>query len=67
LVAFEEPFARIRLGGLIVKDGAKMSKSRGNVVVPDDYIDRHGSDVLRCALLFMTCRAVLHPQMAHRG
>lgn len=31
-----------------------MSKSRGNVVVPDDHIDRHGSDVLRCALLFMT-------------
>ena len=54
LVPFEEPFPRIRLGGLIVKDGAKMSKSRGNVVVPDDYIDRHGSDVLRCALLFMT-------------
>ncbi len=53
-VPFEEPFPRIRLGGLIVKDGAKMSKSRGNVVVPDDYIDRHGSDVLRSALLFMT-------------
>lgn len=54
LVPFEEPFPRIRLGGLIVKDGAKMSKSRGNVVVPDHYIDRHGSDILRCALLFMT-------------
>jgi leucyl-tRNA synthetase len=54
LVPFEEPFPCIRLGGLIVKDGAKMSKSRGNVVAPDDYIDRHGSDVLRCALLFMT-------------
>ena len=53
-VPFDEPFPRIRLGGLIVKDGAKMSKSRGNVVVPDDYIDQHGSDVLRCALLFMT-------------
>jgi leucyl-tRNA synthetase len=54
LVPFEEPFCRIRLGGLIVKEGAKMSKSRGNVVGPDGYIAAHGSDVLRCALLF-TC------------
>jgi leucyl-tRNA synthetase len=52
LVDFEEPFPRIRLGGLIVHDGAKMSKSRGNVVGPDAYWDAHGSDVLRCALLF---------------
>ncbi len=54
LVGFEEPFPRIRLGGLLVKDGAKMSKSRGNVVSPDTYLPEHGSDVLRCALLF-TC------------
>ena len=52
LLPFEEPFPRMRLGGLIAKDGAKMSKSRGNVVTPDDYIDRHGADTLRCALLF---------------
>ena len=52
LVPFEEPFPRVRLGGLIAKDGAKMSKSRGNVVTPDDYVDRHGADMLRCALLF---------------
>jgi leucyl-tRNA synthetase len=51
-VGFEEPFPRIRLGGLIVHRGAKMSKSRGNVVGPDAYWDAHGSDVLRCALLF---------------
>jgi leucyl-tRNA synthetase len=51
-VPFEEPFPRVRLGGLIAKDGAKMSKSRGNVVTPDDHIERHGADVLRCALLF---------------
>lgn len=48
---FEEPFPPVRLGGLIVKEGAKTSKSRGNVVVPDDYIDQHGSDVLRCAVM----------------
>ena len=52
LVPFDEPFPRIRLGGMIVRHGAKMSKSRGNVVTPDDYIDAYGADVLRCALLF---------------
>jgi leucyl-tRNA synthetase len=52
LVPFEEPFPRIRLGEMILKDGAKMSKSRGNVVTPDEYTDAHGADVLRCALLF---------------
>jgi len=51
-VDFEEPFPRLRLHGLLVKDGAKMSKSRGNVVNPDDYMSRHGVDVLRMYLLF---------------
>lgn len=49
---FAEPFARLRLHGLIIKDGAKMSKSRGNVVNPDEYIDRVGADNLRGYLLF---------------
>ncbi|MCP3998573.1 MAG: class I tRNA ligase family protein [bacterium] len=52
LVPFEEPFPVIRLGGLISLAGAKMSKSRGNVISPDSYIDEYGSDVLRCALMF---------------
>lgn len=52
LVPFEEPFPRVRLGGLISSGGAKMSKSRGNVVSPDPYVAAHGADVLRCALLF---------------
>lgn len=52
LVGFDEPFTRVRLGGMIIKSGAKMSKSRGNVVSPDPYVQTHGSDVLRCALLF---------------
>ncbi|MFH1008555.1 MAG: leucine--tRNA ligase [Candidatus Latescibacterota bacterium] len=50
---FEEPFAKLRLHGLILKDGAKMSKSRGNVVNPDEYIQTHGADVLRMYLLFL--------------
>ena len=51
LVGFEEPFPRLRLHGTITRDGAKMSKSRGNVVNPDEYVDRHGGDVLRAHLL----------------
>ncbi len=50
---FEEPFARFRAHGLIVKDGAKMSKSRGNVVVPDEYIAKWGADAFRMYLMFL--------------
>ncbi|HEY1331560.1 MAG TPA: leucine--tRNA ligase [Actinomycetota bacterium] len=52
LVSFAEPFPRLRLGGLLTMSGAKMSKSRGNVVTPDEFIDRVGADVLRLHLLF---------------
>jgi len=51
-VHFREPFSRLRLHGLITKDGAKMSKSRGNVVNPDSYIEQVGADNLRAYLLF---------------
>ena len=50
---FEEPFTRLRLHGFVTKDGAKMSKSRGNVVNPDEYIGRVGADAFRMYLLFM--------------
>ncbi|HSR15360.1 MAG TPA: leucine--tRNA ligase, partial [Gemmatimonadales bacterium] len=52
-VHFEEPFRKFRAHGLIVKDGAKMSKSRGNVVVPDEYIARWGADTFRMYLMFL--------------
>ena len=52
-VAFEEPFRKFRAHGLIVKDGAKMSKSKGNVVIPDEYIDRWGADSFRMYLMFL--------------
>ena len=52
-VDFEEPFKVFRAHGLIVKDGAKMSKSRGNVVVPDEYIARWGADTFRMYLMFL--------------
>ena len=50
---FEEPFTRFRAHGLIVKDGSKMSKSRGNVVIPDDYIAQWGADTFRMYLMFL--------------
>ncbi len=53
LLPFDEPFARLRLHGMITKDGAKMSKSRGNVVSPDGYIRTWGSDVFRMYMLFL--------------
>jgi leucyl-tRNA synthetase len=52
-LAFEEPFRQFRAHGLIVKDGTKMSKSRGNVVVPDEYINRWGADTFRTYLMFL--------------
>jgi leucyl-tRNA synthetase len=52
-VHFDEPYQRFRAHGLIVKDGAKMSKSRGNVVIPDEYINRWGADTFRMYLMFL--------------
>jgi len=53
LLPFEEPFKKFRAHGLITKDGAKMSKSRGNVVNPDQYIERYGADVFRTYMMFL--------------
>jgi leucyl-tRNA synthetase len=52
-VDFEEPFARFRAHGTIVRDGSKMSKSRGNVVNPDQYIEQWGADTFRTYLMFL--------------
>ena len=49
----DEPFPFLFSHGLIIKDGAKMSKSRGNVINPDDYIEKYGADALRTYLMFL--------------
>ena len=53
LLPFEEPFTKFRAHGTIVRDGAKMSKSRGNVVNPDEYIESWGADSFRTYLMFL--------------
>jgi leucyl-tRNA synthetase len=53
LLHFDEPFRKFRAHGIIVKDGAKMSKSRGNVVIPDEYISKWGADTFRTYLMFL--------------
>ncbi len=53
LVHFDEPFVKLVHQGVITNKGAKMSKSRGNVVNPDDYIRAYGSDTFRLFLMFM--------------
>ena len=52
-VPFEEPYVCFRKHGLIIRDGAKMSKTKGNVVNPDEYIDRYGADTFRTYLMFL--------------
>ncbi len=49
----DEPFPKFFAHGLMIKDGAKMSKSRGNVVNPDIYVDKYGADALRMYVMFM--------------
>ncbi|WP_448524274.1 leucine--tRNA ligase [Pseudothermotoga sp.] len=52
-LSFDEPFTNLFTQGMIYKDGAKMSKSKGNVVSPDDMIEQYGADTLRLYILFM--------------
>jgi leucyl-tRNA synthetase len=53
LVGFDEPFKNLFTQGMIIKNGAKMSKSKGNVVSPDELIERYGSDTVRLYTLFI--------------
>ncbi len=52
LVAAREPFENLLTQGMVIKDGAKMSKSKGNVVDPDYMIKKYGADTARLFCLF---------------
>ncbi|MBI3980534.1 leucine--tRNA ligase [Candidatus Microgenomates bacterium] len=52
-IDFEEPFKKFFAHGLLIKEGVKMSKSRGNVVNPNIYLDKYGADTLRMYILFL--------------
>ena len=52
LVENDEPARRLFTQGMVIKDGAKMSKSKGNVVSPDDMVARYGADAARAYSLF---------------
>ncbi len=53
LLGVQEPFSNLFTQGMITRDGAKMSKSKGNVVSPADFVDRYGADATRTYVCFM--------------
>ena len=53
LLDAQEPFQALFTQGMITRDGAKMSKSKGNVISPAAYVDRYGADTTRCYVLFI--------------
>lgn len=52
IISLDEPFVNLLTQGMVIKDGAKMSKSKGNVVDPDDMIKKYGADTTRLFILF---------------
>ncbi len=52
MVDGDEPFKRLLTQGMVLKDGAKMSKSKGNTVDPQSYIDKYGADTVRLYMMF---------------
>ena len=52
LVSSDEPFTRLLTQGMVLKDGTKMSKSKGNVVDPQDLIEKYGADTIRLFMMF---------------
>jgi leucyl-tRNA synthetase len=53
MTAIDEPFTRLLTQGMVLKDGQVMSKSKGNVVDPDDMIEKYGADALRLYVMFV--------------
>lgn len=57
LVSSDEPFTRLLTQGMVLKDGAKMSKSKGNTVDPQTLIDKYGADTVRLFMMFASPRS----------
>jgi leucyl-tRNA synthetase len=53
LLSFDEPFKRLLTQGMVLRNGAVMSKSKGNVVDPDDMLQKYGADALRLYVMFV--------------
>ena len=53
MTVIDEPFTRLLTQGMVLKDGQVMSKSKGNVVDPDDMIEKYGADALRLYVMFV--------------
>jgi leucyl-tRNA synthetase len=53
LLDAQEPFEALFTQGMITRDGAKMSKSKGNMISPVPYVERYGADTARCYILFI--------------
>ncbi|MBA3301683.1 MAG: leucine--tRNA ligase, partial [Thermoleophilaceae bacterium] len=53
MLGFQEPFANLFTQGMITREGAKMSKSKGNAVSPGDIVARYGADTARCYILYV--------------
>ncbi|HET8900744.1 MAG TPA: class I tRNA ligase family protein, partial [Holophagaceae bacterium] len=64
MVSGDEPFTKLICQGMVLKDGAKMSKSKGNVVDPDEVLSQYGADALR---LFMTFAAPIEKELDWTG
>ena len=60
----DEPFTKLICQGMVLKDGSKMSKSKGNIVDPDEVLDQYGADALR---LFMTFAAPIEKELDWTG
>ncbi len=52
VLSIDEPFVNLLTQGMVIKDGAKMSKSKGNIVDPDDMVKKYGADTTRLFILF---------------
>jgi leucyl-tRNA synthetase len=53
-IKFDEPYKKLIHQGMITRNGTKMSKSKGNAVAPDHFVEKYGTDVFRLYVMFMT-------------